>query len=141
VVYFGDKVTFQVVPGQRFLNLTLLLTAVPSSDEIASSSSSKASSSTSPSKTLAAKSNLSNLFKKHSPLHHASDPNKEAKETAAGQKETRPIGHVNIFLPEIAADSQLNTQGHHINTYQLYPADLKVHPRQVNALNFSCFEK
>ena len=117
-----------MVPGQRFLNLTLLLTAVPSSNEIASGNN-KASSSTSPSKTLAAKSNLSNLFKKHSPLHHSSDPNREAKESTAGQKETRPIGHVNIFLPEVAADCQLNTQGHHINTYQLYPADLKAHPR------------
>ena len=39
-------------------------------------------------------------------------------------KEAR-IGYVNVSLAEIAADCHLNTQGHHISTYQMYPADPK----------------
>ena len=138
MVHFGDKVTFQVIPGQRFLNLTVLLTAIPSPDDVVASNMNKASLSASPSKTLVAKSNLSNLFKKHSPLHHsptAVDLNKEVKEASIGQKETRPIGHVNISLPEVAADCQLNTQGHHINTYQLYPADIKASSKYFYFIN------
>lgn len=120
----GDTLKFQVAHGQRFLNLSVWLTGVPSIEDTPTGKNSggKSSSTNSPSKSAAAKSNLSNLFKKHSPLHHPADATKDStKETL---KEV-PIGHVNISLPEVVADCHLNTQGHHISTYQLYPADVK----------------
>ena len=128
MIHLGDTLKFQVSPaGHRFLNLSVWLTGVPVVEETTSgkSSSSKSSSSTttSPSKSSVAKSNLSNLFKKHSPLHHPET--KESVGTKEFHSKDVPIGHVNIYLPEIAADCHLNTQGHHISTYQLYPADVK----------------
>ncbi|EFX86131.1 hypothetical protein DAPPUDRAFT_97942 [Daphnia pulex] len=129
VIHLGDTLKFQVLPAghHRFLNLSIWLTGVPAVEETTSgkSSSSKSSSSTttSPSKSSVAKSNLSNLFKKHSPLHQPET--KEPSGTKELHSKDIPIGHVNIYLPEIAADCHLNTQGHHISTYQLYPADVK----------------
>lgn len=35
------------------------------------------------------------------------------------------IGYVNVSLSELAAACHLNTHGHHVSTYQLYPADAK----------------
>lgn len=129
MIHLGDTLKFQVLPAghHRFLNLSIWLTGVPAVEETMSgkSSSSKSSSSTttSPSKSSVAKSNLSNLFKKHSPLHQPET--KEPSGTKELHSKDIPIGHVNIYLPEIAADCHLNTQGHHISTYQLYPADVK----------------
>ena len=127
VIHVGDTLKFQVSPGQRFLNVSVWLTGVTPAAEDAMSgknSSKSPSSTTSPSKTSGAKSNLSNLFKKHSPLHQPEV--KESKESISSKdlKEV-PIGHINIYLPDVAADCHLNTQGHHISTYQLYPADAK----------------
>ncbi|XP_057376466.1 PDZ domain-containing protein 8-like isoform X1 [Daphnia carinata] len=128
VIHLGDTLKFHVAPaGQhRFLNLSIWLTGVPAVDETTTgkNSSGKPSSSTttSPSKSSVAKSNLSNLFKKHSPLHQV-----ESKGSTGTKEQSKdvPIGYVNICLPEVAADCHLNTQGHHISTYQLYPADVK----------------
>lgn len=124
----GDTLKFQVAPGQRFLNMSVWLTGVISIEENASSgknSGGRSSSTSSPSKSAAAKSNLSNLFKKHSPLHQP-DVFKDSKDYPKDQLKEVPIGHVNIYLPQVAADCHLNTQGHHISTYQLYPADAKM---------------
>lgn len=43
------------------------------------------------------------------------------------------IGHVNIPLTEIASDCMLNTQGHHISTYKVNPAD----PQSIFGYDFS----
>ena len=127
MIQLGDTLKFHVAAGQRFLNLSVWLTGVSGGEEISSagkSLSGRSSSTSSPSKSVAAttggKSNLSNLFKKHSPVHQPDVANhfKEANKEVA-------IGHVNIHLPEVANDCHLNTQGHHISTYQLYPADGK----------------
>lgn len=51
-------------------------------------------------------------------------PEEESSASQDSLKEAR-IGYVNVSLAEIAADCHLTTQGHHISTYQLYPADTK----------------
>lgn len=104
--------------------MSVVLTGTPVSDET-DNGSSKAGSQASPSKTAVAKSNLTNLFKKHSPRRQQHlETNKDAKDSGKELKGTRTIGHVNISLPEVLADCQLNTQGHHISTYQIFPTDL-----------------
>lgn len=130
---FRDTLKFQVLPGQKFLNLSVWLTGVPVIEESKKGGKLHGS----PSKAAAAKSNLSNLFKKHSPLRTVTDhlESKDVRETRDARdardaqcvKEYKDVvvGHVNISLPEVVADCHLNTQGHHISTYQLYPADLK----------------
>lgn len=124
----GDTVKFQVAPGQRFLNFSVWLTGSPVVDEAPStmkgSASKSPSSTTSPSKSSAAKTNLSNLFKKHSPLHQ-SDVRESKESIVTKEFKEMAIGHVNIYLPEVVSDCHLNTQGHHISTYQIFPADVK----------------
>jgi len=48
----------------------------------------------------------------------------EESEIEEPLKEVR-LGYINVSLAEIAADCHLNTQGHHVSTYQIYPADPK----------------
>lgn len=127
---FRDTLKFQVSPGQKYLNLSVWLTGVPVIEE--NKNNGKTLLHGSPSKAAAAKSNLSSLFKKHTPLrsdhHHHPEARdvKEAKDTQCSKEyKDVVVGHVNISLPEVAADCHLNTQGHHISTYQLFPADVK----------------
>lgn len=128
-----ETLKFQVSSSHRFLNLSVMMSGVSSPEENGNGSKGHQQQ-TSPSKTAVAKSNLSNLFKKHSssPRHQQHQQQlseaggKDARDTV--HKETpskgiRSIGHVNIRLPEVVADCQLNTQGHHISTYQLFPSD------------------
>lgn len=102
------------MPGQRFLNLSVWLTGVRG-ETFEMTSSSAASVSIEPPKF-----SLSRLFQMKKDL--PSPPEESASEEPL--KEAR-IGYVNVSLAEIAADCHLNTQGHHISTYQLYPADPK----------------
>lgn len=119
VIPLGDAIKFQVNPSQhRFLNLSVWMTGLPPAPEESSGGSSNPAS---PSKTAVAKSNLSSLFVKKP----TATPTSTFQQQPDAVKETRVIGHVNIPLAELAADCELNTQGHHISTYQLYPADLK----------------
>ena len=103
---------FHVMPGQRFLNVSVWLTGVPG-EEFGSTESSAASVSIKPPKF-----SFSRLFKMKKDL--PTPP--EESEIEEPLKEVR-IGYVNVSLAEIAADCHLNTQGHHVSTYQLYPAD------------------
>lgn len=105
---------FQVIPGQRFLNLSIWLTGVRG-EELGLTNSSAASVSVE-----APKFSLSRLFKMKKDL----PPREESSPIEESLKEAR-IGYVNVSLAEIAADCHLTTQGHHISTYQMYPADTK----------------
>lgn len=135
-IYMRETLKFQVSSNHRFLNLSVVMSGVSSPEENGNGSKGHQQQ-TSPSKTAVAKSNLSNLFKKHSssPRHQQQHQQQQLSEAGGkdardtGHKEMpskgiRSIGHVNIRLPEVVADCQLNTQGHHISTYQLFPSDL-----------------
>lgn len=118
-VRLGDNVDFRLLPGQRFLNLSVWLTGVRS-DEFSTTSASAASVSVEKPRF-----SLSRLFKLKKDLpdeHEQTTTTTPATEESL--KEAR-LGYVNVSLAEIAADCHLNTSGHHISTYQLYPADLK----------------
>lgn len=114
MINVGETMNFRVLPGQRFLNLTVWLTGVRG-ESLGTNSS--ASVSIEPPKF-----SLSRLFKMKKDLPSASPSDESTSEETL--KEAR-IGYVNVSLAEIAADCHLNTQGHHISTYQLYPADAK----------------
>ena len=112
VVVFDEAQKLQVTAGHRYLNLTVWLS---------SSGAESKSVEPSPSKP---KTNLTSLFRSRTPekkmgssLHQVPAAQPESKDTA--------IGHVNIALSDLAADCMLNTQGHHISTYHLHPADMK----------------
>ncbi|XP_045024455.1 PDZ domain-containing protein 8-like isoform X1 [Daphnia magna] len=115
IVHLGDTLDFGVLPGQRFLNLSVWLTGVQG-DECDVTSSGAASVSIEPPK----KFSFNKLFELKNDLPSPSQetPVKEPP------REVR-IGYINVSLAEIIADCHLNTQGHHVSTYQLYPADLQ----------------
>lgn len=106
---------FHVSPGQRFLNLSIWLTGVRG-EEFATTDNSAASVSIQPPKF-----SLSRLFKMKKDLPAPPSQDSEIEEPL---KEVR-LGYVNVSLAEIADDCHLNTQGHHVSTYQIYPADPK----------------
>ena len=114
MIHVGDTLNFRVLPGQRFLNLSVWLTGVRG-ETFGMTNNSAASVSIEPPKF-----SLSRLFQMKEDFPSASEES-AIEETL---KEAR-IGYVNVSLAEIAADCHLNTQGHHISTYQMYPADPK----------------
>ena len=119
VMAFDDVQKLQVNASQRYLNLTVWLTN--SSDCKRLDAAAACSPAKTPSASAKANLNLSNLFKSRtgadkSRMEHVPARNAHVNEVA--------IGHVNILLADIAADCMLNTQGHHISTYQLHPADI-----------------
>lgn len=117
MIHLGDTLNFRVVPGQRFLNLSVWLTGVRGDQFDLSNESMATASAARP------KFSFSRLFKMQSdlPTTNTQEPPSPPEEPL---KEAR-IGYVNVSLAEIAADCHLNTQSHHISTYQLYPADTK----------------
>ncbi|XP_046641767.1 PDZ domain-containing protein 8-like isoform X2 [Daphnia pulicaria] len=124
IVHLGDTMDFRVSPGQRFLNLSIWLTGVRG-EEFATTDNSAASVSIQPPKF-----SLSRLFKMKKDLPAPPSQDLEIEEPL---KEVR-LGYVNVSLAEIAADCHLNTQGHHVSTYQIYPADPQASIGQKHSL-------
>lgn len=127
MVELGETLEFRVKPGQRFLNLSVWLAGMRGDDLESTSSSGPgpdAAVAAAPAPAKAPKFSFSRLFRlvrEYRDKEIAEELDKsEADEN--WMKESR-IGYVNLSLADIVADCQLNTQGRHISTYQLYPAD------------------
>lgn len=105
--------SFRVMPSQRFLNLTVWLTGVESDSLDLTHNTAAGVNVELP------KFSMSRLFRMKE------DSPEESTETSDESLKEGRIGYTNISLAEIAADCHLNTQGHHVSTYQLYPADAK----------------
>ena len=135
----GETLEFHVKPGQRFLNLSVWLSGVRGGELESTSSTgtgSDAVAASAPAPISPPKFSLSRLFR----LVRDKKPDdkqeeNEAEEDGNWTKEAR-IGYVNVSLAEIAADCQLNTQGRHVSTYQLYPADFTA---SLGYVGLDCF--
>ena len=120
----NDVQIFHITPDQRFLNLSVWLTGVHNQDARTTNknvlvSSDALSNDDQPSTSSGFFFNLSKLFSKNRKVDEASleNDNKELNDCR--------LGYANISLAEIISDCHLNTQGHNISTYQIFPADIK----------------
>ena len=113
--------TFRIVPGQRFLNLSVWLTGVsdPGTEEMENNALTGSNDTAGKQRQKFSLSSLFRLKRFREPAAElAAEPFKE------DLKESR-LSYLNVDLSEVAADCQLNTQSHHVSTFQLFPADPK----------------
>lgn len=139
MVELGETLEFTVKPGQRFLNLSVWLSGVRGGELESTASTGTGSdavaAAAAPTPTSPPKFSLSRLFR----LVRDGNTEDETEESEGADenwtKEAR-IGYVNVGLAEIEADCQLNTQGRHVSTYQLYPADFTA---SLGYVSLDCF--
>lgn len=117
--------TFRITPSQRFLNLSVWLTGV--SDPGAEESSRNVLATTTEAPKPKRFSLLTRLFRSSDSKESYTEPYKELRESR--------LAYANVSLAEVASDCHLNTQGHHVSAYQLFPADPKASLGSVLLLN------